>query len=272
MACRLEKALYGLKQAGHNWFLLLDKILVAAGFHAAESDECLYIKSVAHDTFLVVVVYVDDLIVVNARDEDLRDFLGHLSKAVTVGSEEPLSWFLGISIDRKEDSTTLVQESQVRDTIDRFGMASCASCSTPATTDRLTSEDCPEPGSREERDLQDIPYREAVGMLNYLVTCTRPDIAYSVGSLCRYVTRPGMRHWTAVKRCLRYLQGTADRGITYQRGDSPDAPLSLQAECDADFASNRRHLLLDERLCLHARRRARELDQQAPDGVRPLEY
>ena len=85
--------------------------------------------------------------------------------------------------------------------------------------------------------MREVPYREAVGMLNYLVTCTRPDMAYAVSALGRFVTKPGPRHWRAVKRCLRYLQGSADRGLCYRRPtDGPNAPLDLYAECDADFA------------------------------------
>jgi len=236
-AWKLEKSLYGLKQAGHNFNCLMDRQLRKLGFRAAEADECLYILSAARRSFLAVVLYVDDLIVVYAHKEDLRAFVDQLSAAVTIGNEEPLTWFLGIAVDSTEDAVTLAQPQQIADTIDRFGMATCAPCQTPATTDRLSVEDCPGAGSEAAYAMRDVPYREAVGMLNYLVTCTRPDMAYAVSALGRFVTKPGASHWRAVKRCLRYLQGTAGRGISYRRpAAGPDAPLVLHAECDADFA------------------------------------
>lgn len=237
-ACQLKKSLYGLKQAGHNFNRLMNSSLCKLGFKPAEADECLYIKSAAHDSFLAVVLYVDDLIVVYSCKADLHAFVDHLAATVTIGSQEPLTWFLGIAVDNARDSVTLTQPQQIADTIDRFGMAACAPCTTPATTDRLSVEDCPEAGGcAAAHCMSDVPYREAVGMLNYLVTCTRPDMAYAVSALGRFVTRHGPRHWRAVKRCLRYLQGTADRGLCYRRpADGPSAALTLHAECDADFA------------------------------------
>ena len=55
-------------------------------------------------------------------------------------------------------------------------------------------------------------YQAMVGSLLYLSTKTRPDIAYAVGVAASFV-----RHWTALKRILRYLRGTHDYGLSYQR-------------------------------------------------------
>lgn len=50
----------------------------------------------------------------------------------------------------------------------------------------------------------------AVGSLIHAQTCTRPDIAYAVGLLGRYQSNPGMEHWKAAFKVMRYLQGTRD--------------------------------------------------------------
>ncbi|CAI7771067.1 unnamed protein product [Closterium sp. NIES-54] len=59
------------------------------------------------------------------------------------------------------------------------------------------------------------PYPELVGCLMYLMTCTRPDLAYPLSLLARYVA-PG-RHrkvdWDAAKRVLRYLCRTSGMGL-----------------------------------------------------------
>ncbi|CAI7783994.1 unnamed protein product, partial [Closterium sp. NIES-53] len=58
-------------------------------------------------------------------------------------------------------------------------------------------------------------YPELVGCLMYLMTCTRPDLAYPLSLLARYVT-PGRHrkvHWDAAKRVLRYLCSTPGMGL-----------------------------------------------------------
>jgi hypothetical protein len=53
----------------------------------------------------------------------------------------------------------------------------------------------------------------------YAQVCTRPDIAYITRMLGRYLSNPGMNHWKAAKRVLRYLQRTNNYMLTYQRSD-----------------------------------------------------
>ncbi|GKD12999.1 hypothetical protein Tco_1197406 [Tanacetum coccineum] len=55
------------------------------------------------------------------------------------------------------------------------------------------------------------------GSLMYLMVCTRPDIAYAVSIVSRYLANPGKNHWEAVKWILKYLKGTADVGLVYGR-------------------------------------------------------
>ncbi len=69
-----------------------------------------------------------------------------------------------------------------------------------------------EPGAKlkiaEESDecVDQQLYQSAIGSLMYLSVGTRPDITYAVSSLSRYSTK---EHWSAVKRVLKYLKGTA---------------------------------------------------------------
>lgn len=59
-------------------------------------------------------------------------------------------------------------------------------------------------------------YQSLVGSLRYL-TCTRPDIAYSVGVVSRSWRLQKQSHWKAIKRILRYVQGTKSLGLFYSR-------------------------------------------------------
>ena len=68
--------------------------------------------------------------------------------------------------------------------------------------------------------MERIPYASAVGSLMYAQTCTRLDISYAVGMLGRYQSNPGMYHWQAAKKVMRYLQGTKDCMLTFKKSDN----------------------------------------------------
>ena len=56
--------------------------------------------------------------------------------------------------------------------------------------------------------MEKVPYASAVGSLMYTQVCIRPDIAFAISVRGRYLSKPGVVHWQAAKRVMRYLQGT----------------------------------------------------------------
>ena len=77
---------------------------------------------------------------------------------------------------------------------------------------------CPK-SELEKEQMNSIPYASVVGSLIYAQTCTIPDISFAVGILGRYQSNLGLDHWKAVKKVLRYLQGTKNHMLTYKRCD-----------------------------------------------------
>src|SRR5437868_13929954 len=77
-----------------------------------------------------------------------------------------------------------------------------------------------------------------IGSLMYLITCTRPDLAFSVSFLSRFSSHPLKSHHTAVKRVFRYLAGTRNVSLMYHRL-STSVPLILTGFSNADYASCR---------------------------------
>ena len=80
---------------------------------------------------------------------------------------------------------------------------------------------CLQQQKKKSDEMLDVPYRALVGALLYLSTRTRPDIAYIVGQLCRFMNNPGQEHWTAAKRVLRYLKGTSSLGVRFYNDADP---------------------------------------------------
>lgn len=73
-------------------------------------------------------------------------------------------------------------------------------------------------------------YKSMVGGLRYLVH-TRPDIAYSVGIVSRFMEKPTKKHLDAVKRNLRYTKGTMQYGLVYSK-DSDNNVLTGFSDSD----------------------------------------
>ena len=65
----------------------------------------------------------------------------------------------------------------------------------------------------------EYPYLSLIEALMYLANNTRPDIAYAVNLLARHSAAPTKRHWTRAKEILRYLNGTKDLGLFFQKTD-----------------------------------------------------
>ncbi|KAL0337645.1 UNVERIFIED_CONTAM: Retrovirus-related Pol polyprotein from transposon TNT 1-94 [Sesamum calycinum] len=83
----------------------------------------------------------------------------------------------------------------------------------------------------------EVPYLSAIGALIYLANNTRPDIAFSVNLLARYSSTPTKRHWNGVKHILRYLRGTSDMGLYFERHENAKAT-NLVGYSDAGYLSD----------------------------------
>src|SRR5258706_8079716 len=72
----------------------------------------------------------------------------------------------------------------------------------------------------EMKDMANVPYASLIGALMYAAIGTRPDIAFAVGALSRFLSNPGRRHWAEAKCVLSYLKGTSNYAICYSTDGS----------------------------------------------------
>ncbi|WZY94152.1 hypothetical protein YC2023_066481 [Brassica napus] len=82
--------------------------------------------------------------------------------------------------------------------------------------------------------MKKVPYQSAVGNLMYSMICTRPDLAFAVGLVCRYMSKPVKDHWLAVKWLLRYLRGSVKIRLVFRK----EGEFTVQGYCDADYAGD----------------------------------
>lgn len=215
--CKLLKSLYGLKQAPRQWYDKIHKYLVTQlRFVVSMNDPCLYIRKSLSATTLIAL-YVDDLLIISNSKPDISKLKEDFKTRFEMKDLGPAQKMLGIEINRNRSDRKLWISQQVYtdNVLKRFCMDGARSVDTPMEKS-LPSTRCDEACTPSE----DIPFREVIGSLIYLVSCTRPDIAFAVHRLSQQLESPTIHHWTAVKRILRYLSGTKYYGIQYGGANS----------------------------------------------------
>ncbi|CAI7809178.1 unnamed protein product [Closterium sp. NIES-53] len=229
----LRRPVYGLRQAPREWHDTLRTTLAALGFAPSTADPSLFLRT---DTSLLpfyILVYVDDLVFATADTAGLAYMKSELQKRHTCTDLGELRSYLGLQItrDRARRTITLTQSHMVQQVLQRFGFTYSSPQATPLPT-RHSLSALPSDESVESSG----PYAELVGCLMYLMTCTRPDRAYPLSILARYVA-PGRHrpeHMAAAKRVLRYLCSTSGMGLVL----GGRSPVVLTGHADASWADD----------------------------------
>ena len=228
LVCRLKKSLYGLKQSGRNWNNTLHDFLIQNEFKQSSVDPCVYFRQ--RDNFFqaIIVVWVDDLIIGAKNDElknEIKDMLKSRFRMKDLGD---LTYFLGIEFSRASNglSIKMSQAHYTQKLLAKYGMIDSRSRSTPCEVKPEIINGDPHP--------MNFKYREIVGSLIYLMTCTRPDISWTVTRLSQKLESPGPVEWVMLKHVLRYLKGSMDYGLLYTKTAHG---ISLVGYSDSDWAS-----------------------------------
>ncbi|KAJ4728518.1 Retrovirus-related Pol polyprotein from transposon TNT 1-94 [Melia azedarach] len=233
--CKLKKSLYGLKQAPRQWYKKFETVMGEQGYRKTSSDHCVFIQKFSDDDFIILLLYVDDMLIVGRNAFRIDWLKKQLSKSFAMKDLGPAKQFLGIRIhrDRAAKKLCISQEHYIEKVLERFNMSNAKVVSTPlATHFRLSIKQSPTT-DKEKKDMEKVPYASAVGSLMYAMVCTRPDIAHAVGVVSRFLSNPRREHWNAVKWIMRYLRGTSNFKLTFGSGK----PL-LVGYTDSDMAGD----------------------------------
>ena len=224
LVCKLKKSLYGLKQAPRQWFSKLSTALKEHNFEQSKSDYSLFTKHHGSN-FTCILVYVDDLLIAGNCEASIAEAKNFLSTHFHMKDMGPVTYFLGLEVDRSHKGIFLSQRKYVLDLLHEYNLQQCRPLKLPMDTHtKLTSTS----GSL----LQDPEkYQRLIGKLIYL-TITRPDIAFTVHVLSKFMHNPTSSHYQAGIRVLRYLASCPSQGILLAR----DSQAQLTAYCDSDWA------------------------------------
>ncbi|CAH9146107.1 unnamed protein product [Cuscuta epithymum] len=224
---KLRKALYGLRQAPRAWNAKLDVSLSSLGFKKCPSEHAVYRRG-NKSSFLLVGVYVDDLIITGTSVKDIVEFKVQMKATFKMSDLGLLCYYLGIEVHQRNGEITMNQGAYAARILECAGMSGCNSCHTPMESRlRLSKQD-------ESAAVDATLYRSVMGSLRYLVH-TRPDLAYAVAFASRFMEAPTIQHWAVVKQILRYIQGTLNYGCCYK---STGSKVQLVGYSDSDFAGD----------------------------------
>lgn len=238
--CKLKKALYGLKQSSRVWNRQLDEAMRQFGLTRSRMDPCLYFK-VHKNEMIFVTIYVDDLLIITNNaylKKRLKEFLNNRFQMKDLGTAQ-LCLGLRINRDRKGGTLRLDQQHYIEEVLKRFNLNNCRPVATPADPGNKLEASTSEETAEEIQEMQNVPYKEAVGCLTYLAQGTRPDILLAVNKVSQFSSNPTRRHWEAVKRIMRYLKGTIDYCLEYSREGDPQFTGYTDADWGGDPASRK---------------------------------
>jgi len=232
---RLNRSLYGLKQSGRMWFQRLSSFLTSCGFINSDISPCVFMKR-SNDEFALIAVYVDDLNIIGTK-KACKDAADTLSKEFEMKDLGETTFCIGLQFSRVKNGMLMHQKTFTQKLLEKFQMQDCKPLSSPMVVRKLDKmEDVFRPADEGEEILgENYPYFSAIGALMYLSNQTRPDIAFPVNLLARFSQKPTMRHWNGIKHIFRYLKGTDDMGLFYDR-TSMDKGLTGYA--DAGYLSD----------------------------------
>lgn len=223
---RLNKAVYGLKQASKSWYDKIDNALMSLQFRKSLSEPCVYIKSDENpDNLLILALYVDDILIFSRETmvkNKLKEDLMNIFEMKDLGRATQV---LGMRVTQEQNKITLDQTGYIKKVLEQFNMTECKPVNTPLDSGMKFEKG-------EQNDL-DSKYRSLIGSIMYIAVCTRPDIAFAASLLSQFNNCHSETHWKAAKRILRYLKGTIDYRIIYEKSE-----LSVTGYVDADWASN----------------------------------
>nr|GFA81143.1 retrovirus-related Pol polyprotein from transposon TNT 1-94 [Tanacetum cinerariifolium] len=221
---RLKKALYGLKQAPQAWYDTLLRFLLDNNFSKGAVDPTLFTRKIGKH-ILLVQIYVDGIIFASTDPKYYDMFSNEMSLKFQMSMMGQISFFLGLQVSQSPGGIFINQSKFALEILQKFRMDSCDSVNTPMV-DRL----------KLDEDLSGIlvdqtRFCSMVGSLMYL-TASRPGLLFVVCMCARYQAKPTKKHLEALKRVFRYLKGTTNWGLWYQK----DTAMALTAYADADHA------------------------------------
>ncbi|KAL0550085.1 hypothetical protein IC582_014583 [Cucumis melo] len=155
-------------------------------------------------------VYVDDMLIFGSNLHVINDVKSMLNATVDMKDLGEADVILGIKITRTEKRIFLDQSHYIEKILKKYNYFDNKPACTPYDSSVKLFKNTGDSVNQTE-------YASIIGSLRYAADSIRPDIAYVVGLLCRFTSRPSLEHWNAIERVMRYLKKTQNLGLHYDK-------------------------------------------------------
>ncbi|GKB87384.1 putative RNA-directed DNA polymerase [Tanacetum coccineum] len=201
LVCKLKKSIYGLKEASRQWYLKFDEVMKKHNFIKNQVDKYVYLK-MSGSNFIILVLYVDDILLASNNIDLLHESKRFLSRNFDMKDLGEASYVIGIEIhqDRANGILGLSQKAYIERKLNRFNMQHCSPI------------------------VSHVIKGDVFGSYH----CLKTEVKYEE---MRFQSNPGLLHWKAAKKVLRYLQGTKEYKLSYTRSNN----LEVIGYSDSDF-------------------------------------
>ncbi|GKA20529.1 putative RNA-directed DNA polymerase [Tanacetum coccineum] len=201
-------------------------------FSSDDKRVCKLQKSLYGQSFVVLLVYVDDILITGNDISDIKMCKDLLSSKFLIKDLRDLKYFLGIELIKNDKGICLSQRKYSLELLSEFGMLDC----NPSKTPLYVSKNKNKPVKLvdgDERFLDNITkFQKLVGKLIYL-TLTRPDISYVVHRLCQVMHAPRLADMKSAFKVLRYIKSSpGGTGIQFSKTNN----IQVTAIVDSDWA------------------------------------
>jgi hypothetical protein len=210
MVLILKKALYGLKQDPRACNARFDQELCKLGFIRSAKEHAVYRRGSGR-SLLLVGVYVNDLIICGPDSNGIATFKHQMKKSFNMSDLGLLSYYLGLEVKQKPGEITICQSAYTENIVEISGMKGCN------PVDTLMEQHIKLLPGKPELVANATKYRSVAGSLRHLMN-SRPDLAFSIGMVIRFMETPNSEHWGAIKRIIRYVAGTTELGCKFVKG------------------------------------------------------
>ena len=211
---KLNGGRHGLKQAPLLWNSHINRTLQDAGFQRHDGDFGLYFKKTT-EGLVLIALYVDDTLIAAPSSRLLDKVKSLLTSTYSMKDLGVVNKFLGMNIHQGSKAITPSLEDYI--------ISAASSTDIPIHRPVYTPLSSVNPLFNHKKSplLTDVrPYQSIIGQLIFIAKAGRPDVAYAVSILSRFLKEPRQVHIHTANRVLQYLYATRFRCLKYSYGIS----------------------------------------------------